>query len=133
MTLDILCCSARPAHEIINTFNNYISIANNVIVSRHPEAPSLPKELFPGIKILKNSPLSELKRMHALLRESSADLILLGADDDFYTPSTCARMHDKYLNNLSFSDCRITLELAKNNKQQIHIKPYLIRHFLFLL
>ena len=35
-------------------------------------------------------------------------------------------MHDKYLNNLSFSSIAcITLELAKNNKQQIHIKPYL--------
>ncbi|MCB4389463.1 hypothetical protein [Synechococcus sp. MU1617] len=102
-----------------------MSIADKVIIARHPSSKLLP---------ISNPKLVQfcgahtyLERLELALSQSESEYVLLAADDDFYVPSSVESIIDKLSFYPNFSSVSaITLHLEKVTEESISLNPYLI-------
>lgn len=123
--MDIICVSARPHEQVLPSINNFVSIADKVIIARHPSSKSLP---INDPKVVQfHGPPTYLERLSKALSLSDSPYVLLAGDDDFYIPSSVSRLNSVLKSYQNFSSVSgLTLYADSITRNAITISPYLI-------
>ena len=123
--MDIICVSARPYEQVLPSIKNFLSIADKVILARHPSSQLL--SINDSKLVQFYGAHSFLERLSMALSLSKSDFVLLAADDDFYIPSSVSRLSNVLKSYQNFSSVSgLTLYADAISRHTISISPYLI-------
>ena len=123
--MDIICVSARPYEQVLPSINNFLSIADKVIIARHPLSQSLPINNPRVVQF--SGEQTFLGRLSQALSLSESTFVLLAADDDFYIPSSVSRLGFVLKSYQNFSSVSgLTLYADSISRDSISLSPYLI-------